>query len=229
MKICVIGDEHSRGIWREITETHKDSDMFIFLGDYCDPYKSVTNEDIIGNLEDIISFKKSNLNRVILLLGNHDLHYFTSKIVRSTRFDYTIADKLEKLFIDNLNLFQNAFQINYYIFTHAGIGKEWFLERFKGDLSKNIASQLNYPEKSQGNTLYDIGYNRGGNNMYGGIFWADYDEFENNLLPGYIQIVGHNQVRDIAHIVDIDAEMYLCDCLGYSKNPLILEINERES
>lgn len=78
-KQCIIGDIHERTIWKRIVEKEKDSDRFIFLGDYLDSYeKSLTPIEAADNLEDIIEFKKNQqrLNKdVVLLLGNHILQY----------------------------------------------------------------------------------------------------------------------------------------------------------
>lgn len=70
MKIRVIGDLHGRDWWKRKVETG-DSDLNIFLGDYVDSY-TVSDEQIINNLLDIIEFKKSYEDKVILLLGNHE-------------------------------------------------------------------------------------------------------------------------------------------------------------
>lgn len=46
----------------------------VFLGDYLNPYGSYDYDDILNNLADIIDYKRNNMERVILLLGNNDLH-----------------------------------------------------------------------------------------------------------------------------------------------------------
>lgn len=38
--IVVIGDVHGLTCWKDIVKVHKDS-MFVFLGDYCDPYEDI--------------------------------------------------------------------------------------------------------------------------------------------------------------------------------------------
>ena len=78
--ILVCGDIHGRRFWKKPCENIEDYDKVIFLGDYLDPYdfEGITVIDAIKNFEEIIEFKKNNVDKVILLLGNHDMPYFSS-------------------------------------------------------------------------------------------------------------------------------------------------------
>ena len=73
--ILVCGDIHGRRFWKKPCENIEDYDKVIFLGDYLDPYdfEGITVIDAIKNFEEIIEFKKNNVDKVILLLGNHDM------------------------------------------------------------------------------------------------------------------------------------------------------------
>jgi hypothetical protein len=95
-----------------------------------------------NNLKTIIQLKIDNMDDVILLLGNHDMHYISLDVEPSTRFDYRIEADAHALFSDNMHLFTNAFQEGKRIFTHAGISKRWFLDDFGGSVKINIAEQL---------------------------------------------------------------------------------------
>ena len=75
MKTITIGDIHGRSDWQEIDPANYDK--IIFVGDYVDSF-TVSDIDIITNLLNIIQFKKDNMNKVVLLLGNHDLQYLFS-------------------------------------------------------------------------------------------------------------------------------------------------------
>ena len=76
--ILIIPDVHGRDFWKEAVDNNK-YDKIIFLGDYADPYdfEGITDEVTIENLKSIIAYKQQNPNKVILLLGNHDLHYYS--------------------------------------------------------------------------------------------------------------------------------------------------------
>jgi predicted phosphodiesterase len=137
-KIIAIGDIHGSTYWIEIVKSNPNS-CYIFLGDYLDPYTKIDEKALIDNLKAIIELKRQQPEDVILLLGNHDLHYFSSDIVRGSRYNWHLATEAKQLFLENSALFQNAFQRREMIFTHAGISQQWFDEDFKGDITRNIA------------------------------------------------------------------------------------------
>ena len=68
MRITVIGDGHGRASWKSVDPNS--CDKIVFLGDFVDSF-DVNNTVMINNLLDIIEFKKSNHDKVILLYGNH--------------------------------------------------------------------------------------------------------------------------------------------------------------
>jgi hypothetical protein len=128
------------------------------LGDYLDPYTEILQNNLIDNLKEIIQLKKERGDDVILLLGNHDFHYLDLNIYPYCRFDNEIEEAAHALFSENRDLFLFAYQENKHIFTHAGISEKWFFEDFGGDLNKNIAEQLNHPERDQLPALRRMGY-----------------------------------------------------------------------
>ena len=52
----------------------KNYDKVVFLGDYVDSF-TISNIASYENLKDIIRLKKRDPNKVVLLLGNHDIQY----------------------------------------------------------------------------------------------------------------------------------------------------------
>lgn len=210
--IIALGDIHGNDYWKEAVEENRGC-KFVFLGDYFDPYEAISREDLLENFQQILQFKKDKTDDVILLLGNHDLHYFSDKAEPCTRWDYRMAATLEELFTENRGLFQYAWQTENYIFAHAGISQKWFAEDFKGNTDENIAFQLNNPTKQQEETLFYCGQSRGGFHRNGGIFWADRTELS-EPLPGYTQIVGHNRMLDIVDYKSKNGgRIIFCDCL----------------
>jgi hypothetical protein len=223
--IIVLGDIHGSTYWKEIVNGNPGC-RYIFLGDYLDPYRYVSPEKLMDNLEEIIRLKKARKDDVILLLGNHDLHYIHLDIEPCTRFDYEIEDAAHALFTENMHLFMNAFQEGKRIFTHAGISEKWFFDDFYGNANENanenIADQLNNPHPDQIPALYRCGAMRGGDHAAtGGIFWADINEL-GEPLPGYIQFAGHNRVDEICEYSNNGGKITFCDCL-YSKKYLKLD------
>jgi hypothetical protein len=203
---------HGSEYWKECIKENPGC-RYIFLGDYLDPYVSVSGEVLLNNLSEIIELRYMRPADVVLLLGNHDMHYFIDGFPTSTRFNYDISAAAASLFRDNITLFQYAFQDGEYIFTHAGISEGWFHEDFRGDVSRNIADQLNIPMPAQVDSLYRVGYERGGmRGEMGGIFWADIRELS-EPLRGFTQVVGHNRVGKVIRYEHNGGRIIFCDCL----------------
>jgi len=157
----IFGDIHGLSFWKKVVNKYPDH-RYIFLGDYLDPYEDIENNLLIDNLKEIIKLKKERPDNVILLLGNHDMHYVDWDFEPCSRYNVEIEMKVHALFKKNRRLFTYAFQEENRIFTHAGISKKWFFEDFGGDIEKNIAEQLNKPRPDQLPALYRAGWWRGG-------------------------------------------------------------------
>jgi hypothetical protein len=207
-----IGDVHGLITWKGIVEAHPDCRV-VFLGDYLDPYQPVSPKTLLDNLREIIALKQQRPEDVVLLLGNHDLHYFVEEAEIGTRFDLRIAVEASEIFRENYASFCFAFQDEQLLFTHAGVTQAWFDEDFHGDSQVDIAGQLNHPASDeQKNALFQVGRLRGGRYKNGGIFWADAEELY-EPLRGYTQIVGHNQVPDVFEHSNKGGRILFCDCL----------------
>ncbi|MCL2028790.1 MAG: metallophosphoesterase [Bacteroidales bacterium] len=206
--IIVLGDIHGTTLWKEVVAQNPDC-CYVFLGDYLDPYIRISDNLLIENLNEIIEFKKKNSKDVVLLLGNHDGHYFSDFVEQATRYNEAISTKVAKIFKNNISLFQNAFQIENLLFTHAGVSQKWFVNDFKGKLTENIAEQLNSPTPDKLPAIGQCGEARGGFHECGGIYWADESELEYSL-QNYIQFVGHTRVLNKIMLRD---NIWFCDAL----------------
>ena len=128
--MIILPDIHGRTFWKDAVKGHEE-DEIIFLGDYLDPYfeEDISCVDALDNFKEIIEFKKAHKNNVVLLLGNHDGHYFINDIITSTRRDYFNAREIGSLFFDNRELFQLCYEKNIggkrVLFSHAGILRDW--------------------------------------------------------------------------------------------------------
>lgn len=211
-----IGDIHGSDKWKDIVHKSEDATI-IFMGDYLDPYdRDYDPEAVLKNFSEIIDFRNENPDRVVLLLGNHDLHYYSHIAKRCSRYNAKIAPRANALFTMNRNAFQNAYQTCNIIFTHAGISQQWFMDDFKGNINGNIADQLNNPSADQIDALLRAGAARGGQEgTVGGPFWADHSELK-DPLHGYTQVAGHNRVKYIAEFQgQHQNKIIFCDCLPF--------------
>lgn len=76
MSILIIPDVHGRSFWKEPIEKYKEQyDKIIFLGDFSDSYnfENITRKETIKILKDVIDFKINNMDKTILLIGNHKI------------------------------------------------------------------------------------------------------------------------------------------------------------
>lgn len=182
-KILVLPDIHGRKFWKKPCESINKYDKVIFLGDYLDPYdfEKISVRDAIDNFKEIINFKKNNMEKVVLLIGNHDCPYysdiyfsFSSWHCRHSTWNHK---EIHKLFEDNIDLFQIAYAYDDILFTHAGVDSEW-LEKTVGCDEKDIngiCSVLNGLTKNKDGLgkLYKVTSQRGGRDKYGSCVWTD--------------------------------------------------------
>ena len=215
MLIGSIGDIHGRDTWKEMVKNNK-VEKWIFLGDYCDSFDK-SDEDIKSNLISIINFKKNNIDDVVLLLGNHDVMYvnhpnYIDKY-RCSGYRTQMHFDLYDIFYQNKNMFQYAYSYKDHLWTHAGVQHDWFVNKFKGDLNKDIADQLNNPiSREQFATMFDVGHARGGRNNCGGPLWCDFNELK-KPLKNVNQIVGHTHRNEIFYYQNknYNASVYFVD------------------
>ena len=234
MKILVLGDIHGRNFWRKaINDNISKVDKVVFLGDYLDPYYDEIEdspetmecdsfydvESLIKMLNDIISLKKNEPDKFILLTGNHTDGYIWKDFAAATRTDYKHWNEYHNIFKENLNLFNLVWIQNNVIFSHAGISEGW---------AEEIWNQLEYPEneipsvmeiatmfqdtplenfnKNYIELISHISHYRWGDFLYGSSEWADLREHldtqnstPNNLIPkgedGIFQVFGHTQLK----------------------------------
>ncbi|WP_419802161.1 metallophosphoesterase [Mucilaginibacter sp.] len=217
MKHIIIGDLHGKDYWQEINI--ENYDKVVFLGDYVDSF-TASNTVIYENLENIINLKKRNPDKMVLLLGNHDIQYLYFPSYQCSGFRPTMQAELTSLFNDNKDLFQIAYQKGNYIFSHAGITNSWYqeflripiLQKIK-DENDTLADLLNKVNQTgQRYILHAAGYFRGGEGN-GGITWADKKETTTDMLKGYHQVVGHTVVHAVETLQYTDRSITYIDVL----------------
>lgn len=246
MKIMVIGDIHGESIWKKFGDIEQllqsnifetEYDKYIFLGDYVDSFR-ITSEKIIQNFHDILRLKKNYPGKVVLLIGNHDIQYFLEPFHKFSseyrcsgyRPEYHLT--LYELYQENKDLFQAAYQVDNYLFTHAGVSERWYKEVYKMSSQieeygyENYADLIDREFMYCNHTIFAVGFSRGGSYNVGGPLWADKSETYENHLIGIHQIVGHTHCKQIEkNSSDVNSSITYCDVLqSKHPEPLILEI-----
>ncbi len=201
----IIPDVHGRKFWKNAVEMYPDVPV-VFLGDYMDPYPQEGIDDAMAlrNFREIMAYKQENPDSVVLLLGNHDMHYLSrsfARIAMGTRYSIAMQPVLGEMFRHNADSFLLAYSELYedtlVLFTHAGVSSDWYHshpELLAGDMP-GCLNRLMDSDEGIG-ALGDIGAIRGGWSASGSVLWADVSEVMRDVaLPEYYQIFGHTQQR----------------------------------
>ena len=165
-KIGICGDIHGRQFWKIIKEHKDEFEKIVFLGDYVSPYpyEEISNEEAIDVFEDVLKFKKETMDKVVLLIGNHDLSYFNSSICEC-RTDWKNWDKLNGMYFDNIKLFDLAWETKIgdkrYFLSHSGVRKWWFEKWVKDKLFEWDWDEL--PPAEKFNEPFHSAYDNGRN------------------------------------------------------------------
>ena len=219
MKVLVCGDIHCRV--DELTAAfnkflREKYDKIIFLGDYWDSFDR-SNNDMIRVANMLLSMKRQYKDQMILLIGNHDVPYLRldPSGFRVAGFRPLLHPTLYHILAPQRNDFQYAYGIGNYLFTHAGVQLNWYIDHFKLIQEWGCKMGLDIFKVSEfwmvldgiGQTrdfeiLFECGEKRGGKYYEkGGPLWCDIDEIlTSGPVPGFHQVVGHSPVSHIRRI-----------------------------
>ena len=226
-KIAILPDIHGRQFWKTVKEHADDFDKIVFLGDYVSPYPSedISNEQALDVFREVLDFKKEKPEKVILLIGNHDLSYYNIDICEC-RTDYVNWNKLNKLYLENNKLFDIAWETEIngkrYFFSHSGVRKGW-LNCISGGIWFDWDNVNELPPAEMFNDAFHLAYNvdlkdqekirtlrrdfehligvystyRGwGGWDYGSIVWADIREYNEPEFDDVVFVCGHTQLEN---------------------------------
>lgn len=204
MKIIAIGDIHGRDLWKKIVTKEKDADKIIFVGDYFDSF-DVPGVVQIYNFKEIIEFKKANIEKVELLIGNHDYHYMKHDESKYSGFQRLLHTDINEQLKNNSQYMKICHCIDDILFVHAGVTRTW-CENVGIDTSDSldeISNNINalyqslpthfgfiYGNKFSGRT------NPYGDNVYQSPLWVRPNSLREDKIPG-MQIVGHSHEHGI--------------------------------
>jgi len=237
MKTIVLGDTHGRSNWK--LAIHQDKpDRVIFIGDYFDSFE-ISGVDQIHNFKEIIHYKENNPQvEVVLLIGNHDHHYFPEIGYTGTSgYQSGIAPSITQIIDENKHHLQMAYGFGDYLFTHAGVSPV-FLDRVfgKDDWSKeSIVVDLNELFRYKPKAFEFSGLDSSGDNTTQTPIWIRprslmtvNKNHEKGLKKDYIQIVGHTQMKKI-DLTGSDkftgGRYYFIDTMDTSGEYLIIQDN----
>lgn len=215
-KVILVPDVHGRDFWKEIIPFVDECVKIIFLGDYHDPYphEGITPSQSLANFNEVMAFAKQHIDKVTLLLGNHDLSYYNTPEVPNwdvfaDRHDWENAATIQALFRDNKDMFNLITMIwlrdvnRRFLFSHAGVHPLWIednnlINNFSENtdialICSHITNMFLTGDKRLLVALRNIGSSRGGWDRVGSMVWADCHDFLFEKETPYTQVFGHTQ------------------------------------
>ena len=226
-KILVLGDTHGRPFWKEIIEK-ENPDKIIFLGDYVSTHEGISAKQQLNNLEEILTYKENNPDKVILLRGNHDtqhLGYYWAEcsgwngqvwsVMSQSEFKERFLKLTQWVYIDE--------ELKT-IFSHAGVSDVW-MKNSEIDSVHDINSLE--PSELFGFTPNYYGDCYGDSETQPPV-WIRPQTLCKCNIEEWNQVVGHTPVqKGIYHTHNTigQSEIWFCDALGV-KQYLVIDNNE---
>jgi hypothetical protein len=200
MKIIALGDTHGRIHWKNIVAKETDADKIVFIGDYFDTHYDVSVDQQIQNFIDILNFKKENVDKVILLIGNHDFHY-----LKGAQETYSGYQKFKAIDINevlepavSIGLLQMCYVYEDFVFTHAGLTKTWCenndinLSELEDSVNRRFMSNI-----ESFRFTYGDNFSNSGNDVTQPPIWVRIPSLLKNKLDGYRFVVGHTTIEEL--------------------------------
>lgn len=161
MKTIALGDTHGRSFWKLIVHTQQ-PDRVVFIGDYFDSRDGISAEEQIKNFLEIVAYKQQHPDKVVLLIGNHDLSYWPGiNGAAVSGYQHEHAAKIREVLLENADHLQMAYDDGSFLYSHAGVGKQW-LETNGWDGAESIADFVNKVWKESPLTFEFTGFERTG-------------------------------------------------------------------
>jgi hypothetical protein len=238
MKTVVIGDVHGRSLWKLIVNQEQDADRIIFIGDYFDSF-DISGVEQIQNFKEIVEYKTTSGKEVIMLVGNHDHHYFPEVGYTGTSgYQKGIAPNITQVIDENRQHLQMAYSFDEFLFTHAGVSPTFMDGEFgeEGWVEDNVVELLNDLFKYKPKSFDFNGIDPYGDNTYQTPIWirpkslmAVNKKHNKGLKKKYIQIVGHTQVKKLDLVgsqKSAGGRYYLIDCQESTGEYLVIQDGE---
>lgn len=205
MAAITISDVHGMTFWKNVVDSAKPNDHIVFLGDYfdkrgCGPYAKSQADNFL----EICDLAKNNSN-VHLLMGNHDFQYTPYDRIGTTSYDKYEGKKFQKAIMDHFKMIDLVYIQEIggkkYIFSHAGVTKDWM-----GAMDIQSVNDINAFYHDNPRELSFIEFCNGqyaeghGNNVWQNPLWIRPPALIEGAVCGYNQVVGHTEVADIEQI-----------------------------
>lgn len=238
MRTLILGDTHGRSTWK-LAIHQEQPDRVIFIGDYFDSFE-IPGLDQIHNFKEIVHYKENNPQvEVVILIGNHDHHYFPEIGYTGTSgYQNKIAPSITQVIDENRHHLQIAYGFEDFLFTHAGVSPVFMDQVFGEDgwSKETVVVDLNELFKHKPKAFEFNGFEDSGDNTTQTPIWirprslmSINKNHKKGLKKDYIQIVGHTQMYKL-DIIGSDkstgGRYYFIDTMDTSGEYLIWQDNK---
>lgn len=227
MRVGFISDLHGNNVVSQVEDLicKENLDKLIYAGDYFDSFVHTTKH-ILESFKEL-AYSSLNNSRIVLLIGNHDAHYFLhgdlAKECRGSGYRANLLFHVQELYLRYINGFYAAYNADGILYTHAGLTQSAFEyyyvnHRIKPCDYPNLADYFNDLWKYTPGMITQIGADRQGYHKHGSILWTDKNTLINDMLVNTTQVVGHSAVPLVQMTCNLekDAKVYLTDTLAMS-------------
>jgi hypothetical protein len=205
-KTLIIGDTHGSSNWK-LAIHQEQPDRVIFIGDYFDSFE-ISGVDQIHNFKEIIHYKNLNPQvEVVMLIGNHDHHYFPEIGYTGTSgYQAGVGHSITQVIDENRHHLQMAYGFGDFLCTHAGVSPVFMDQVFGSDdwSIESVVVDLNELFKYKPKAFEFNGFDSSGDNTTQTPIWirpgslmSSNKKHKKGLKKDYIQIVGHTAMRRI--------------------------------
>ena len=237
MKTIVLGDTHGRSNWK-LAVYKENADRVIFIGDYFDSFE-FSGVEQIDNFKQIIQYKTDNPQvEVVLLIGNHDHHYFPEIGYTGTSgYQAGVGHSITQVIDENRHHLQMAYGFGDYLFTHAGVSPVFMDQVFGSDdwSKESVVVDLNELFRYKPKAFEFNGFESTGDSTTQTPIWirprslmSANKKHKKGLKKDYIQIVGHTQMQKI-DLIGSDkftgGRYYFIDTMDTSGDYLVIQDN----
>ncbi len=204
MRTIVLGDTHGRNTWTQVLEkelnNEKGVNRIIFLGDYFDTHYDILPLEQLDNFNAICRFKKEHADKfqIILLIGNHDFHYWPGIKERYSGYQSTMRLSFELALKENSKLFQMCYVDELKrVFSHAGFTKS-FVKRKLGNFTEDGVNDIWFFTPNSF-SFFNEDFSGCGDDINQSCIWVRPFSLGQDSIHN-LQIIGHTEVNSISSI-----------------------------
>lgn len=226
VEVAVIGDIHGTTKfidgYEHILKNNNQVKKIVVMGDHFDPYDDIPLDTMVGRYKDFLGCMKND-NRIVSLLGNHDLAAYIIKKDETSRtaFGRKSYETISSLIESNLENSRLMYKCGNYLFSHAGVSDVWvekIAEPISFDFEKLNKVGWNQDELTALVKFYPFDFSGYGNNPNQGPTWLRPYMLIKYPYGDYNQVVGHTMVcyednrkfliEDFGYTTEMDGNFY---------------------